>query len=350
MSAVDQPLAIHHDDVNDEHDIEPPKTPDYRPNGDDLELNDQEMSAIMEDYDEENSPPPSQPRPVRSTQYQPKRERENSPPRQNGQNPVKRGQKRKYTDTNAVQAKIAKTEQSIEKLEKHLANRTCPKSLQYTAKPNITPDTTFDREIKAFVTVNLWHRIKRDVSSNHTSANTTHVQNLTTTGVPTIATTYRRPFFGWPTRRRNTPRPTVSALNLTGLTEVQIEKLLRGNRSSVPLNHLGFPKIPNSHRGTRRPPTRTKHNASKPNQTSGKNGEGNFHTEIMGELRKRENGTQTSILDSNGATSTNSVVVSSKELRKNLAIITDGVFPWSSQNTAFGSLSLPACYCPRSFV
>ncbi|KAL9959063.1 hypothetical protein ACROYT_G036144 [Oculina patagonica] len=159
---------------------------------------------------------------------------------------------------------------------------------------------------------NLWHRIKRDVSSKPSPTNKTLVQNVTTTGIPTIATTYRRPFFGWPTRRRNTPRPFGSALNLTGLTEVQIEKLLRGNRTAPPLDHLGFPKIPNSHRGTRRPPTGTKHNASKHTQTSGKGGDGSFPTEIMGELRKRENKTQTSTFHSNAATSTKSVELSSK--------------------------------------
>ena len=56
--------------------------------------------------------------------------------------------KKGNTETKAVEAKIAKTEQSIDKLEKHLANRTCPKSLQYAAKPNFSPDTTFDREIR----------------------------------------------------------------------------------------------------------------------------------------------------------------------------------------------------------
>ena len=55
---------------------------------------------------------------------------------------------RKYVDCNAMEAKIAKTEQSIEKLEKHLTNRTCLISLQYSAKPNITPDPIFDREIR----------------------------------------------------------------------------------------------------------------------------------------------------------------------------------------------------------
>lgn len=122
MSAVDQPLATHHNDVDDERDIAPPKTPDYPPNGDDYELNDQEkeMSELMEDYDKDYSPPPLQPRPVLETQYPPKREWENSLPKK--QDLGKRGQKSKYTDQKAVEAKIAKTEQSIDKLEKHLAN------------------------------------------------------------------------------------------------------------------------------------------------------------------------------------------------------------------------------------
>ena len=51
-------------------------------------------------------------------------------------------------DPNAMEAKIAKTEQSIKKLEKHLTNRTCPISLQYSAKPNITPDIIFHREVR----------------------------------------------------------------------------------------------------------------------------------------------------------------------------------------------------------
>ncbi|KAL9959051.1 hypothetical protein ACROYT_G036132 [Oculina patagonica] len=162
---------------------------------------------------------------------------------------------------------------------------------------------------------NHGRRINRDVSSNHTSgsANTTQVQNVTTTGVPTVATTDRRPLFGWPTRRRNTPRPTRSALNLTGLTEVQIHKLLKGNKSEVPLDHLGFPIIPNSHRGTRRPPPRTERNASHPTQNSGKDRNGNSSHEIIDELRKRENGTQASTLRPNtNTTSTNSIDLISK--------------------------------------
>ena len=47
-----------------------------------------------------------------------------------------------------MENKIAKTERSIKLLEEHLTNRTCPKSLRYTAKPNITPDETFEKELK----------------------------------------------------------------------------------------------------------------------------------------------------------------------------------------------------------
>ena len=43
---------------------------------------------------------------------------------------------------------MAKTEQSIEKLEKHVTNRTCLISLQYSTKLNIMPDPIFDREIR----------------------------------------------------------------------------------------------------------------------------------------------------------------------------------------------------------
>ena len=47
-----------------------------------------------------------------------------------------------------MENKIAKTEHSIQLLEEHLTNRTCPKSLRYTAKPNITSDETFEKELK----------------------------------------------------------------------------------------------------------------------------------------------------------------------------------------------------------
>jgi len=47
-----------------------------------------------------------------------------------------------------VEAKIAKTELSIEKLEKHTIRGTCPKSLQYSAKPNVVADILFEKELR----------------------------------------------------------------------------------------------------------------------------------------------------------------------------------------------------------
>lgn len=158
------------------------------------------------------------------------------------------------------------------------------------------------------------HRIKRDVSHNNTSPNVTKEQNVTTTGVPTVATTLRRrPVFGWLTRRRNYSRPTGRpSMNLTGLTDAQKEKIFMGNRSAVPLDHLGFPIIPNNPRGTRRPRLRAQSNASKPTQNSGgNNGNGDVFHDIMAEFRMREN-TQASNLPSSKNTSTDSVELSSK--------------------------------------
>ena len=56
--------------------------------------------------------------------------------------------KRKFTDYKTVEAKIAKPELSIEKLEKHITCGTCPKSLQYSAKPNVAADILFERELR----------------------------------------------------------------------------------------------------------------------------------------------------------------------------------------------------------
>jgi len=119
--------------------------------------------------------------------------------------------------------------------------------------------------------VNHVHRIKRDVSHNNTSPNVTNVQNVTTTGVPT--------------------------------TDAQKEKMSMGNRSAVPLDHLGFPFIPNNPRGTRRPRLRAQSNVSKPT--------GDVFHGIMAEFRMREN-TQASNLPSSKNTSTDSVELSSK--------------------------------------
>lgn len=153
--------------------------------------------------------------------------------------------------------------------------------------------------------LNHVHRIKRGVSHNNTSPNVTKVQNVTTTGVPTVATTLRRRLVhGWLTKKGNTPRPSgMPALNLT---DDEKEKIL--NRSAVPLDHLGFPIIHNSHRGTLQPQPPTQSNASGPTPNlGGDNGNGEHVNEILAEFRLRENKTQASTLPSNTNTSTNSI-------------------------------------------
>ena len=162
-------------------------------------------------------------------------------------------------------------------------------------------------------TVNHGRLVKRDMSSNHTSgsANTTQGQNLTTTGIPTVATTYRRPF--WSTRRRNTASP-------------------------VPFDHLGFPIIPNSPRGTRRPiPPRTERNANSSIENSGKDRDGNLtHSrEILAELRERGTGPQSS--SSKLPTSTQSNFV---ELSSNASHTANSI--WIA---VFASLVLSAFIC-----
>ena len=47
-----------------------------------------------------------------------------------------------------MENKIAKTENSIKLLEEHVTYWTYLKSLRYTAKPNITPDDIFEKELK----------------------------------------------------------------------------------------------------------------------------------------------------------------------------------------------------------
>ena len=143
MSILDDSLAQYpepNDGDDDDMNITPPiaRTPDYRRNDDNL--NDLVIFGQSEENDAESSPPPPQPRPryTQTPKSPPNQQRENSPPKQAL---PKRGIKRKYTDQKSVEAKIAKTELSIEKLEKHVTNR-------YNTRRNKT-DTIFDRKLKA---------------------------------------------------------------------------------------------------------------------------------------------------------------------------------------------------------
>lgn len=134
------------EELDTDNNTAPPKTPEYRPNEED-----DEMLNTDEENDSENSPLPSQPRPTQSPprghreNHLPTSNKPNSPPKSNL---PKRGQKRKYTDHKTVENKITKTENSTKLLEEHLTNRTCPKSLRYTVKPNITLGNIIEKEIK----------------------------------------------------------------------------------------------------------------------------------------------------------------------------------------------------------
>ena len=81
------------------------------------------------------------------TSYQPQTKQ---PDRSAKQRP-RDNRKRKAESDNlySLEAKIKRTEESIEKLQKHLDNKTCPKSIRYTAWANIPPDEQFKKDIHA---------------------------------------------------------------------------------------------------------------------------------------------------------------------------------------------------------
>ena len=56
--------------------------------------------------------------------------------------------KRKHIDTVSFETNITKSEDSIRKLERHMKDKTCPKSFQYLARANIPPEETFVKDIK----------------------------------------------------------------------------------------------------------------------------------------------------------------------------------------------------------
>ena len=140
---------------SDETDITPPRTPEIRLDTDNDLMSDQVLldhDMQNENTDTENSPPPSQPRPrytnqqnMKSPQKKKMLQSYNAPQKKELR---KRDLKRKFTDQKTVEAKIAKTELSIEKLEKHITCGTCPKSLQYSAKPNVAADILFEKELR----------------------------------------------------------------------------------------------------------------------------------------------------------------------------------------------------------
>ena len=102
---------------SNETDITPPRTPEPRlDTGNDL-LSDQlllDHDMQNENTDTENSPPPSQPRPRYTNQQKKGLAKETNEEKELR----KRDLKGKFTDQKTVEAKIARTELSTEKLEK----------------------------------------------------------------------------------------------------------------------------------------------------------------------------------------------------------------------------------------
>ena len=59
-----------------------------------------------------------------------------------------RPRKRKRCDEKtALEMSVRKSEESIAKLQEHIDNGTCPKTLQYSARAKIRPDTEFKSDI-----------------------------------------------------------------------------------------------------------------------------------------------------------------------------------------------------------
>ena len=54
---------------------------------------------------------------------------------------------RRAAEAASLETKIEKSETAITKLRKHMKDRTCPKTLRYNVRANITPDEEFKREI-----------------------------------------------------------------------------------------------------------------------------------------------------------------------------------------------------------
>ena len=138
MSAYETPLRA-------------PKTPDYCPN---LDYNMDSFPDPNLNSEPEETPPASQLEPRHKAELAKQNDNKANHPAQenlsrNSQS-KRQPRKRKHEDAiSALQFKKQKTETSILKLERHLKQKTCPKSLQYKAKANVTPDETFQQEMSA---------------------------------------------------------------------------------------------------------------------------------------------------------------------------------------------------------
>ena len=122
--------------------LEIPKTPEGKPDKDELDIQ-YSNEFDMEDF--EPSPPASQLEARHKNHYQ--YMKESSQPKEFSKN-RRLNRKRKHIDTVSLETNITKSEDSIRKLERHMKDKTCPKSFQYSARANIPPDETFVKDIK----------------------------------------------------------------------------------------------------------------------------------------------------------------------------------------------------------
>ena len=147
----------------DETMVSTPRTPKYERELDDDDFN-QIINNPIDPYSEtdDESPPASQLEPRHKTATIERASKANGSSKnlsRHRKSPLKtldprQSRKRNYKATNGannntLEYKISKTQDSIQKLDKHLKQKTCPKSLRYTARANITPDEIFSKEINA---------------------------------------------------------------------------------------------------------------------------------------------------------------------------------------------------------
>ena len=130
------------DEDSDTDLLEIPQTPESKPDKDELDI---QYSSKFDMEDFEPSPPASQLEPRHKKHYQ--YMKESSKPKEFSKN-RRPNRKRKHIDTVSLESNITKSKDSIRKLERHMKEKTCPKSFQYSARANIPPDETFVKDVK----------------------------------------------------------------------------------------------------------------------------------------------------------------------------------------------------------
>ena len=131
--------------------VSPPRTPTYRR---EHEVDDDDLNHFPADpfSDTEEASPPSSQLEERHKITERANQRRTEPPKYK-RSPFKppldppQSRKRNYKNMSSgnqtLDYKISKTQESVQKLDKHLKLKTCPRSLHYTARANIAPDEIY---------------------------------------------------------------------------------------------------------------------------------------------------------------------------------------------------------------